>query len=265
MPYIYIYICHSLHLNCFPWVRLPGFCPAQTTMAQDIQAALAASSSLGAGGEEEAEDELKASGIKSFSSILSLLPFFPAYFPTGFFPILSIFSSPIFLPTASPIFFPEYLLVCLIGFLHWVRWCVMCHGHPPGCGKHILHGINGIQTYVHISIYLYAHICVDIDTDMDISEWCGGHPYKLRVWTNIPEDAYLTSSLDHYTYSPAGQLPWLANGAGSLCTASAKGSRRGTGLMRQMSEMALSTCLTVVSDFWVVSYKHDTRVTILQL
>jgi hypothetical protein len=153
----------------------------------------------------------------------------------------------------------------LIGFLHWVRWCVMCHGHPPGCGKHILHGINGIQTYVHISIYLYAHICVDIDTDMDISEWCGGHPYKLRVWTNIPEDAYLTSSLDHYTYSPAGQLPWLANGAGSLCTASAKGSRRGTGLMRQMSEMALSTCLTVVSDFWVVSYKHDTRVTILQL
>lgn len=63
-------------------------------MAQDIQAALAASSSLGAGGEEEAEDELKASGIKSFSSILSLLPFFPAYFPTRFFPILSIFSSP---------------------------------------------------------------------------------------------------------------------------------------------------------------------------
>ena len=45
---------------------------------------------------------------------------------------------------------------------------------------------------------------------------------------SIPEDGYLTSSLDHSTSAPAGYLPLaMFHGAGSLCTASAKGSRRG--------------------------------------
>ena len=95
-------------------------------MAQDIQTALAASSSLGAGGEEEAEDELKASGVKSFSSMLSvLLSSFTIFlsfltflhdsllsfsiFSTLFFLLLPLFSSP-----------SIFSFVCLF-FLHRVR------------------------------------------------------------------------------------------------------------------------------------------------
>ena len=161
--YIYIYISVIVYIwSLSPCLRLPGFCQVQTTMVQDIQTALAASSSLGAGGEEEAEDELKAAGIKSFSS------HFLCYFCPGLFyyTILSNFFDFLF-PNFSSYCFPYVLLKNLLFF-----WSVSCAGCDDVWCVMLTHQ-NVVNIYymgstVYAPMHMYIYIYIHTHTYMDI-------------------------------------------------------------------------------------------------